>query len=205
MKRNFMLSTKVIQWLIIGSTVIGLSACGSGGSENMPSKVATGYYIDSAVAGVNYKCGVQQGITGADGSFKFEVDSSCTFSLGDIKLREVGVDLLKDGEEVIEKDINIGLILQNLDTDGNPENGITIPSNVMEILHEQGVTVLPTALAQAEALGIQIAYALGHDPITYAEAQAHMNKIGATINQMPIPTPIPTPTPTPTPIPTPLQ
>ena len=130
--------------LVVGA-MLSLVGCGGGGSDD-PQEATTGtaYYVDSAVSGVNYKCGSQEGITGADGSFTFEVGSSCTFYLGDMELRGVDAGLLVNGESVYETDVEIARILQSLDSDGNPDNGITIEAATVQALADEGITSLPT-------------------------------------------------------------
>ena len=99
---------KILFFGLVVGAMISLVGCGGGSSDTTdsvgtnPTPVATGtaYYVDSAVSGVNYKCGSQEGITGADGEFTFEVGASCTFYLGDIELRGVEAELLVDGESV---------------------------------------------------------------------------------------------------------
>ena len=117
----------------------------SGGTN--PATAATGiaYYIDSAVSGVNYACGSKEGITGTNGEFTFEVGSSCTFYLGDMELRGVDAGLLVNGENVYETDVKIARILQSLDSDGNPDHGITIEASTVQALAEEGISSLPTS------------------------------------------------------------
>jgi len=145
--------------------ILGINGCGGGNSSASTTpatpttnkSVGTGYYVDSAVSGINYKCGSQEGITDANGAFTFEKGKSCAFYLGDIKFRDVASADLVDGAHVVETDVKVAQLLQTLDTDGNPANGITItPEAVKEL--STAVTAdgrdgsLPDTMEELEAL-----------------------------------------------------
>ncbi len=115
----------------------------------------TAYYIDSLVSGVYYTCGSVgsiTGVTGEDGSFTFEVGESCTFYLGEIELRNVDSGLLEDGKGVYESDVEIARILQSLDSDGDPDNGITISATTIQALADEGITTLPDTPEEIDAM-----------------------------------------------------
>lgn len=162
--------------LAIG-TMISLVGCGGGSSSSDTSTVPTGksYYIDNAVGGVKYTCGTQEGITGADGNFTFEVGSSCTFYLGDLKLRDVAPGLLVDGADVYETDNAIREILLSLDEDGDTSNGITINATIVEALATEGITSLPTNTTEMDALK-SVIEANGGTVVSEIDAQAHFLK-----------------------------
>jgi hypothetical protein len=121
--------------------MLSLIGCGSSGS----SDTGTGYYVDSAVVGVDYKCGSKNGKTANDGRFVFEKGKGCTFSLAGVKLRDVPSSQLKDGGKIFEDNVNTARFLQALDNDGKPENGIFI--------HEDVHDGLPKALADNGSRG----------------------------------------------------
>lgn len=174
------MTKKIVSTGVVIGTIFMFVGCGGGSSATNagatnPNSVATGtaHYVDSAVSGVNYKCGTQEGITGADGSFTFEVGSSCTFYLGDMKLREVDAGLLVDGESVYETDVNIARILQSLDSDGNPDNGITIEAATVQALANEGITSLPKTETEMDEMLAVIA-ANGGTEVSEEGAEAHM-------------------------------
>ena len=122
--------------LAIGSLV----GCGGGGGSS-GTTTKTGYFIDSAVEGLEYTSGSTTGITGADGSFKYEEGKPVTFKLGNMTLGSVTVtnervfpvDLVNGAAD--EQNDNVTLIaqvLQTLDSDGDPSNGITILANTRQ-------------------------------------------------------------------------
>jgi hypothetical protein len=99
--------------------------------------VQTGVFIDSAVAGVTYRTvpGNFSGTTTATGQYQFAEGDTVTFSIGDIEFPSVvakgvvtPVDMApgNNAESQIVK--NIAVLLQSLDADGDPSNGITIPA-----------------------------------------------------------------------------
>lgn len=131
-----------------------LAACGGGSSDSGPAtpKVVaptpstpvvttyTGKFIDAAVIGINYKTAEEAGITNADGEFIYRSDEKVTFSIGDIVFPEVLADAVITPLNIfVTTDINnIAVVnalrlLQTLDEDGIPENGITILSEAHQL------------------------------------------------------------------------
>ena len=121
----------------IGSALLAsllLAGCGSSGSTTeITSTTGTGYYVDSAVKGVDYVCGSQSGTTGENGDFTFEVNKKCTFKLGDLMLREVNASVLTDGLTILEDHPDVARLLQTLDSDGNASNGIDVHASAKEL------------------------------------------------------------------------
>ncbi len=135
MKKSITLSSIAI------ATVL-LAGCGST-SSNSPT-VGTGYYVDSAIAGVEYSCGAESGVTNTDGKFTFEENQNCTFKVGNIILREVDASTLKDGITILEDNLDTARFLQTLDRDGDASNGIEVSDavkklNITEIPKEEAV------------------------------------------------------------------
>jgi len=95
----------------------------------------TGVLIDSAVAGISYKTASFSGTTGANGEFNYLAGETVTFSIGALTLPVVNADAMitpvdmgagaQPGQTVVT---NIARLLQSLDADGNPDNGIVIPA-----------------------------------------------------------------------------
>jgi len=117
------------------SAILALSGCGGGGGGGSSSSTATtgtGYYVDSAVSGVNYVCGDQNGTTDTEGMFKFAVGKDCTFKLGNIVLKSIAADKLIDKATIVEDNVSVAAFLQTVDVDGNASNGIQVTSEVVE-------------------------------------------------------------------------
>ena len=137
----------------VASIILGLSGCGGGGggSSTVPTTspaTGTGYYVDSAVSGVTYQCGNITGTTDSDGKFTFEVGHNCEFSLANLRLRDVNASSLSNGARIVETNTTVATLLQSLDADGNPANGIEIRREVVDALiiavNEQNLTTIPT-------------------------------------------------------------
>lgn len=152
-----MLSSKSLVSLPI---LLALGACGGGsGSDQKTAQTATGYFIDSPVSGLSYSSGSQSGVTAADGSFTYEVGQPVTFKLGSLVLGSITidknnrifpVDLVSGARDETHSTVSLmARVLQSLDSDGNPENGITINastraaiSSAIELANSDPATVI---------------------------------------------------------------
>ncbi len=114
----------------LGSSVmVGCSNDDSASATN----VRTGVFVDSEVVGINYRTESQSGTTNENGEFNYVAGETVTFSIGDIEL-PAG----KAGAVVTPLDLanaetpydavanNVARLLQTLDSDADPSNGITI-------------------------------------------------------------------------------
>ena len=131
-----------------------LVGCG-GGSSDAPastSTAATGYFVDAAVANADYDCvadGTVNKTTGADGSFSCNNMVQVRFHIGNLVLGEVATvpadgyvfpqDLLGVPRATGVDDARVAAmaqLLQSLDVDGNPSNGIVIAQHEKDALVE---------------------------------------------------------------------
>jgi len=127
---------KTIQVCICIFALLILTACGDGGSSSSGSNVQNGVFIDSAVEGVTFTTATQSGTTDSDGSFSYLPGEIVSFYIGDILIGSAqGQDQLTPLEfvpgaidETDPQVTNILRFLQSLDSDNNPDNGITITS-----------------------------------------------------------------------------
>jgi len=121
-----------------------VTGCGGGASgeaqsesDNIdnpqPPALQTGRFVDAAVSGLQYATASQNGRTGSDGSFNYLTGETVTFSIGDIVLPVVAASSLMTPLSVFSTNdiadsrvINLARLLQSLDVDGNPDNGITV-------------------------------------------------------------------------------
>ncbi|MBF0416734.1 MAG: tandem-95 repeat protein, partial [Magnetococcales bacterium] len=108
----------------------------------LPSK--TGVFLDSPVGGVTYTSGSMTGVTTSSGGYAYKPGDIVVFKIGDIVLGSsqgqsyvTPVDLApsKNSNTIV----NILRLLQTLDSDGNPNNGIQISEQAQEAA--KGVTV----------------------------------------------------------------
>jgi hypothetical protein len=104
-----------------------------------------GYYVDSPIKGIKYECGDKIGFTDVNGKFIFEKGLGCTFFLGNIELRTVNSSfLVKSGVTIRETDTQLGILLQSLDKNHNPDDGIEIPEDIQVKLEQANITSLPS-------------------------------------------------------------
>ena len=121
-----------------------------------PVSGETGYLLaGTPVAGVAYTTPTQAGVTGLDGSFQYAEGERVRFAIGATELGEVvgkatvtpfdlagspvlqGIRIawaLRDENDPLNGVINLALLLQSLDQDGTPGNGIVITRGVAELL-----------------------------------------------------------------------
>ncbi|MBU2038761.1 MAG: hypothetical protein KKH95_06430, partial [Gammaproteobacteria bacterium] len=133
---------KLLPLVFISSCSL-LTACGgsSGGSDSdndddNSTPVNTALFVDSGVAGLNYSSPSHQGTTNTLGAFPYEPGETTTFSfagltLGSITIAEgtgtlTPLDLFNTSDVNDQRVKNTLVLLQNLDSDGNAQNGITL-------------------------------------------------------------------------------
>ena len=114
-----------------------LAACGGGGGDDSEPAAtsASGAFVDSAVQGLDYYIdGVKAGTTDAAGRFTYITGKAVTFRVGNVTL---GTTAVADLSFVTPAGLsssaasvnNILVLLQSLDADNNPANGIVIPTD----------------------------------------------------------------------------
>jgi hypothetical protein len=140
---------------LVLATVIAfsLSACGGGGGSSSntsqppvvptptptptpPSTPAvfTGIFLDSAVQNLNYATPSVAGKTSDKGEFEFANNEFVVFSIGNIQFPAVYADTYITPLDIFATSdvnhtsvVNMLRLLQSLDIDGDPTNGIVIP------------------------------------------------------------------------------
>lgn len=120
-----------------------LSACGGGGGSAPASSVLQGTFVDSPVLGLEFSTATQSGITDSQGAFQYKQGEVVTFAIGGIVLGQAPasptmtpIDLVPGASDAFNPTvINICRVLQTMDDDGDPENGITIPAAVRTAAH----------------------------------------------------------------------
>lgn len=124
-----------IQMIMYCAALLILAGCSnSDNDEPMGVEEGTGQFIDSAVDGLEYQSGSIRGLTSTDGSFQFEQGATIQFFIGDIVLGEgqpadimSPLDIVGTTTDVTnEYVLNIARFLQTLDTDNDPNNGISV-------------------------------------------------------------------------------
>lgn len=126
------------------SSAVVLAGCGgssgtsSGTSGDGDPETQTGVFLDSAVGGIGYRSDSGSGVTNAQGEFSYEEGETVVFFIGDLEFPSVSARGVVTPAEIGEgasttTAINIMQILQSLDSDGNPSNGISIYENADEV------------------------------------------------------------------------
>ncbi len=151
------MNTKLKALALICGTA-ALYACGGGGSSSGggtnndggdgggdaggSGEVRSGQFVDSAVANTAYTASPSgtTGFTDENGFFDFESGDTVTFSVRGVDLPPVpatGKVTINDFDKVSTSDsddlgLNIAILLQSLDSDGDASNGIQIPDETEE-------------------------------------------------------------------------
>ena len=144
LKMEFNQNKRAISWahLMPFALALSVAACGNGsgpaaggsgsGGEKTATGPATGRLLDSAVSGVGYAASSGAAAsTDENGIFKYSHGDTVEFKLGGLGLGKVkGAGIITPMElagESANKLQNLLILLQSLDVDGNPDNGISIP------------------------------------------------------------------------------
>lgn len=140
-----------------------VSGCLGGGSSSSGDRSSrpeplTGSFLDSAVEGLSYMTATRSGVTDQDGTFTYMEDEAVTFALGETALGGAyGGDVLTpleiNNSMALEdpRVVNLLRLLQSLDVDQDPSNGIQLPPEVAHFSAELDLSDLNSvdqALAQ---------------------------------------------------------
>lgn len=174
--------TSLILAALIGTILFGCGGGGGGGS----SVTKTGTFVDSAVAGVTYKTATQSGVTNANGEFTYLDGEEVTFSLyGQPITVAGGNNVLTPFDSTValgdDYSINALRLLQTLDSDSNPANGITLPSAAgnMNLNFNQSIAAFT---ADPNVNTFVTDNASGHTLVTAAAALTHFASTVANVN-----------------------
>lgn len=143
--------------IIAYSIVMSLTLVWIGCSDDEPvdeiddTNYLTGVFIDSPVEGLTYVTSDTTGQTDENGTFVYaENENAIEFKLGELSLGIVSIN-----ETITPLDFggsnatiytpivnNIAALLQSLDSDGDPSNGITIEEAVSEQFQENSINLI---------------------------------------------------------------
>lgn len=138
-------------WLVL-LLMLGLTACSTDSSPesgvddsegnspetsapgaDTPGQAMTGRFLDSAVQGLGFRTTSGEGVTNAAGEFSYLEGESVIFFIGDVVLPAIqarplitALDLFDTTDQFNTSVLNLNRLLQSLDTDMRPSNGITI-------------------------------------------------------------------------------
>ncbi|BDY04491.1 hypothetical protein [Ferrimonas sp. YFM] len=140
------------QFLILAAAAALMGGCGSDSDSDpkppIEPDVLTGVFVDSPVGGLTFTTDTQNGTTNAAGEFQYVSGEQVQFSLGGTQFPAVAggeqvtpLDLFDTDDPTTQAVVNTLRLLQSLDEDGNPDNGISIPAAVVTALGEVTIDV----------------------------------------------------------------
>ena len=186
-------NTKLIALSVVATATL-LVGCGNSSTEGETSGSISGQLVDSYIEGATYKCeDGKEALTGKNGEFSCD-RLPVEFRLKNLNLGKI--EHLAEDKHVFPQDL-IGVdrnntedtrvvamaqLLQSLDSDSNPENGITLDKNILEKINSRD-------LFDSEQLATYIADA-GVSRVDAKEARDHLDrtmKTRDTINKASLP------------------
>ncbi|KGK21002.1 M23 family metallopeptidase [Vibrio navarrensis] len=170
--------------ILVFAIIISLTACRGGSEKNSETQVdktvlKSGVFVDSNVSGLSYVSGNTSGIT-SNGEFFYEEDKDVVFGVGSLNFGSVkGNDLVTPND--FENALSIARLLQTLDDDANPDNGIDIPESVQNSEVLTGAGSLLNDLNSPESIGkitklTSLTTAGVRDVVSPQRAKEHMTK-----------------------------
>ena len=160
-----------------------MAACGGGAAHLSDADSLSGFFFDSPVQGITYQTATQLGVTDSQGQFKYLSGEVVTFSVGNLVLGSIDaknvitpLDVAGTNNINDARVSNLLVFLQSLDVDGNPANGITLPTNIDRLPASDINLALSTDAFQTDSGVINyVTQALGQSRalISAAQARAH--------------------------------
>lgn len=116
---------------IFGTSLVVAFCMMACGGDNSSNSTVTGQFVDDVVQGMSYSCGTSEDSTNSQGRFTCRSGTDVTFYLGDIPIATVAAQngtttpytLFPNDTQAV---INLARLLQSLDGDGNPDNGVIV-------------------------------------------------------------------------------
>ncbi len=118
---------------LLSCLVVGvLSACGGGGGGG--TSIQSGQFLDSAVSGLYYETESRWGLTDANGRFYYWPGETVTFRLQGLYIGQalgaavLTPPMITPSGKHADYSLNVLRLLQSLDSDQTPSNGISLGS-----------------------------------------------------------------------------
>lgn len=176
--------------------ILPLAGCNSGSSSDSDEVASrTGTFVDSAVAGLDYKgTKTASGTTSESGEFTYESGETISFAIGDLALGAAkGAEILtplsivEGADSAADQRVsNMLVLLQTLDQDGNLNNGIQITAAIRDMVSQNAGSLmldqtpadftvsLTTLVAELETAGeFTDTDSRARKLVSAADAQAH--------------------------------
>ncbi|WP_170941665.1 fibronectin type III domain-containing protein [Cellvibrio mixtus] len=179
----------------LSSSSVSVSSISSAETSSAQSSslapVATGIFLDAAVANIGYRTATQEGFTSVNGEFNYRLGELITFFIGGLELpsvvaAEIITPLEIANAQSLEDNqvINILRLLQSLDKDGDASNGIEITAEAIAAGTVLDFTVAPEVFAELPAVKalLQAAGSANQELIPAEQAVAHFQTTLELIN-----------------------
>ena len=167
---------------LVVSVCTCLAACGGGGGGDGGS-ASGGVFVDSPVQGLNFIAGLDVGVTNAQGAFTASPGTTVLFAVGDVVLglapferQLTPISLVSGATNVTDPEVtNIARLLQSLDADSDPSNGITIDPAVRTAGEGLSLNFNQSGAAfEAESTLATLLAAAGTTLVSASDAQNHL-------------------------------
>ena len=151
-------------------TITCLISCGGGGGGSASSNLSgttlatkTGSFIDSAVSGIGYTTGTQTGITDSNGNYVYVPGETVTFNIGAITFPPIAalstvtpLNMSTAGSLSDPVVTNVAYLLQSLDMNNDPDDGIQIDSRVAALAKTSINFNQPTSSFELDTAVVQL-------------------------------------------------
>jgi hypothetical protein len=170
MKQKLLGKLNLLAWIYSSACILSISlllaSCGSGGGAmDSLTPLQKGVFVDSPVEGLNYRTPSLLGVTDHKGTFRFQEGEQVTFFIGDLELGQSEakaiispVDLVAGATGATDQTVtNLCRLLQTLDVDGDPANGIVLSAAINTAVAGRSIdfTATPEAFgSDPELLGL---------------------------------------------------
>ena len=172
---------------VTGSLVLLISSCAPTEDEvitadNIVREGSPGVFLDSAVMGVDYSTSSGLGgTTDSGGTFYYNPGDQVSFTIGGISLGSVigaakltPVEVMGASGTADQKVVNLSRLLQTLDADGDPSNGISISDSTKTTLATKSVN-FDVSVDAFDNATLAVTSAVGKTMISAATALAHLH------------------------------
>ncbi|MEL0045770.1 MAG: hypothetical protein VW995_13450, partial [Deltaproteobacteria bacterium] len=151
-------------------------------ADNVQREGSPGVFLDSAVGGVDYSTSSGLGgVTDSSGTFYYKPGDKVSFTIGGISLGSVTgaakltpVEVMGASGTADQKVINLSRLLQTLDADGDPSNGISINDSTKTTLAAKSVNFDVSVDAFDNATK-SVTAAVGKTMVTATRAIKHLH------------------------------
>ncbi|HEY8941336.1 MAG TPA: hypothetical protein VIM59_14145, partial [Cellvibrio sp.] len=173
--------------------VVTSSTQQSSSAANASSAPLAGILIDAFVSGIGYRTATQNGLTSSSGEFKYLPGETVTFFIGDLVFPPVPAKAIVTPLDMAQSlnpnspiVVNIARLLQSLDTDGNPANGISISPNAALSAAAVDFSLAPGQFAASAAV-VNLVANSGSTTTTLVSEQQALAHLRETLNLAGIP------------------